>query len=73
MKQQKLFNKLQEDYAISAREYFEVLKLALYHVSGVVAKTSTEVVQADMTDEVWECACDILNALHKQVKVKVGK
>lgn len=62
---EKEYNRLSGKYKISAREYFYVLRLALYHELGIVTESSTEAVQAEKTRAVWECACDILNAMYK--------
>lgn len=57
-----------ERYAISAREYFYILRLALCHVAGIKTDNSYEVAKAmeTATPEVYECALDILNAMYKR-------
>lgn len=57
-----------ERYAVSAREYFYILRLALCHVAGIKTDSSYEVVQAmeTATPEVYECALDILNVMYKR-------
>jgi hypothetical protein len=57
-----------EHYAISAREYFYILRLALYHVLGVATDSSYETAQAmeTATPEVYECAIDILSIMYKE-------
>lgn len=57
-----------ERYAISAREYFYILRLALCHVAGIKTDSSYEVAQAmeTATPEVYECAIDILNVMYKR-------
>lgn len=59
-----------ERCAISAREYFYILRLALYHVAGIKTDNSYEVAQAmgTATPEVYECALDILNIMYKRSK-----
>lgn len=64
------YDKLAGEYQISAREYFMVLELAIYHVNGVWTRTSTEVVKAEKTPETWERACIILNALYEKREEK---
>lgn len=56
-----------ERHAISAREYFYILRLALYHVAGIKTDSSYEVAQAmeTATPEVYECAINILTAMYK--------
>lgn len=66
MNYQKKYYELSDKYAISARKFFLVLRLALYHVLGTQAETSKDIVMATKTDEVWECACDILDTLYKE-------
>ena len=56
--------KLAETNMIGTKEYFDIIKLALYHTTGVVANTSTEVMKAETTPEVWECAVRILKAMY---------
>ena len=66
MKHKKEYMKLSDKYVISAREFFMVLRLALFHVLGIYAESSADVMKATETDEVWECACNILNTLYKE-------
>lgn len=62
------WTKMTERYAISAREYFYILRLALYHIAGIKTDNSYEVTQAmeTATPEVYKCAIDILTAMHKR-------
>ncbi len=64
------YNKLSDKYVISARKYFKVLGLALYHVLGTQAECSADIAKATKTDEVWECACSILKTLYKEKRGK---
>ena len=59
------YNDLSGEYAISAREYFYILRLAIYHVDGVATDTSVEVAQYAKSPEIYRCACNILNAMYK--------
>ena len=59
------FNDLTTEYSVSAREYFYVLRLAIYHIDGVATSTSLEVAQYDKSTEVYRCACNILNAMYR--------
>lgn len=63
---EKEYMRLTDEYAISAKKFFMVLRLALYHVLGTQADTSADVVMAEKNSEVWECACKILNTLYKE-------
>lgn len=65
MEHKKEYMKLSDKYVISAREFFKVLGLALYHVLGINAESSADIMKATETDEVWECACNILNTLYE--------
>lgn len=62
------YNKLTEKYNISAREYFKVLNLAIYHVEGRNLETSYETAQYLKTNEIYKCACKILKAMYKETK-----
>lgn len=58
-------------YMVSAREYFYVLRLALYHVKGIQTDSSVETMEAigkleDESESVYKTACDILDALYKE-------
>ena len=59
------YDMLTTEYSISAREYFEVLRLAILHVDGVWEDTSYKVVKHEKSDEVYKCAIKILNLLHR--------
>lgn len=53
-------------YSISAREYFEILRLAILHVDGAWEDTSYKIMKYKKSDKVYECAIRILNTLHKE-------
>lgn len=65
-----IWTETSEHYAISATEYFYILKLALYHVADIRTDSSYETAQAmeTATPEVYECATDILNLMYKEYK-----
>lgn len=57
---------LTTEYSISAREYFEILRLAILHVNGAWEDTSYKVMKHEKSDEVYKCAIEILNVLYKE-------
>lgn len=59
------YDMLTTEYSISAREYFEILRLAILHVDGAWEDTSYKVMKHEKSDEVYKCAIEILNTLHK--------
>lgn len=63
---EKAWNGLTEYYPISAREYFYILRLALYHVDGVKTDNSFEVAQATKSPEVYKCAIKILKVMYEE-------
>lgn len=62
------YDMLTTKYSTSAREYFEILRLAILHVDGVWEDTSYKVVKHEKGDEVYKCAIEILNTLYKGEK-----
>ena len=62
---EKKFNDLTERYCISARKYFYVLRLAIYHTDGVATDKSIDVARYAKSPQVYECGCKILNAMYK--------
>ena len=60
------YNDLTMRYAISAREYFMILRLAIYHIDGVNKETAYEIAQYSKSNEVYRCACEILKALPRK-------
>ncbi len=56
---------LATDYAVSARKYFMILRLAILHVDGVWEESSYKVANYDKSDEVYKCAIEIINTLYK--------
>lgn len=59
---------LTTEHSISAREYFEILRLAILHVDGAWEDTSWKVVKHEKNAEVYKCAIEILNTLYKEKK-----
>ena len=64
-KSEALYNCLTSKYNISARKYFWVLRLAIYHIDGKELNTSFETTQYAISDEVYKTACDILTTLYE--------
>ena len=60
------YNILTAEHSVSAREYFEILRLAILHVDGVWEDTSYKVVKHEKSDEVYKCAIEILKTLYKE-------
>lgn len=59
-----LYEKLTTELSVSAREYFMILRLAIYHTDGMYLKTSYEITQYDTSKESYELACRILKTLN---------
>lgn len=59
------FNDLTREYCVSAREYFYVLRLAIYHVDGVATDKSIDVARYEKSDEIYRVAINILNAMYR--------
>lgn len=60
------YNDLTMRYSVSAREYFMILRLAIYHIDGVNKETAYEITQYSKSNEVYRCACEILKALPRK-------
>lgn len=64
------YDELGLDLVVAAREYFMVLRLAIYHTDHYYAEKSTDVVQYLNTNEdadgIYELACKILKALNQE-------
>lgn len=67
-----IYNTLATEFATSAREYFMVLRLAIYHMTSCYAERSVDVMkylgEADNEEEVYELACGVLKVLNKKGK-----
>lgn len=57
------YNELTTDKAMSAREYFWTLRLAILRVDRKQLETSVEVAQYPKTPEIYKVACRIAEAL----------
>lgn len=66
LKHEEKYDMLATEYAISAREYFMILRLAIYHIDGENLESSYEITQYPKTNEIYKCGVDILNALYKE-------
>ncbi|MBQ3474474.1 hypothetical protein IJH24_03585 [Candidatus Saccharibacteria bacterium] len=65
------YDQLAEVLNITAREYFKVLQLAIYHETHHNIESSFGVAQYVKTPKIWAKACDILNALYNdEIKEK---
>lgn len=58
------YNKLTGEYATSAREYFMVLRLAIYHITGENLESSYKIAQYEKTEEIYKLAIKILKAIN---------
>lgn len=57
------FNELSTDKAMTAREYFWTLRLAILRIDRKQLDTSVEVAKYPKTPEIYKCACRIAEAL----------
>lgn len=57
------YNELSKDKAMTAREYFWTLRLAILRVDRKQLDTSVEVAKYPKTPEIYKCACRIAEAL----------
>lgn len=60
----KLYDELTKEYATSAREYFMILRLAIYHIDGEYLETSADIAQYEKTEEIYKQAVKILLVLN---------
>lgn len=63
--EEQIYNYLTGEYGTSAREYFMVLRLAIYHISGDYLEKSHEISQYKKTDEIYKLAIRILKTLNR--------
>lgn len=65
-----IYNALATEFVTSAREYFMVLGLAIYHTTSYRAERSVDVMKylekADNEEEIYELACGVLKVLNKK-------
>lgn len=57
------YNELSKDKAMTAREYFWVLRLAILRIDRKQLETSVKVAQYPKNAQIYECACRIAKAL----------
>ena len=57
------YNELSKDKAMTAREYFWTLRLAILRVDRKQLNTSVEVAQYPKNAQIYECACRIAKVL----------
>lgn len=57
------YNELTMNKAMTAREYFWTLRLAILHIDRKQLETSVEIAQYPKTPEIYKCACRIAKAL----------
>lgn len=62
------YDVLTTKYSVSAREYFMILRLAIYHIDGENLETSYKIAQYDKSNEIYESACKMLEALYGKEK-----
>ena len=62
------YHELTAKYQISARKYFWILRLAIYHVDGKEIDSSYHTAIYPSSPEVYEVACRILEALYADDK-----
>lgn len=67
-KSEKEFNDLACEYCTTTREYFYILRLAIYHIDGVATETSVDVAKYEKSPEVYACAVKILKAMGERRK-----
>ena len=59
------FDKLATEKSISARKYFMILRLAIYHIDFKYLETAVEIAQYEKSNKVWRQAIKILAALEE--------
>lgn len=62
------FERLAEEYSISAREYFMVLRLAIYHITGEYIESSYKITQYVITDDIYRLAIRVLRTLNEETR-----
>lgn len=67
-KYEQRYDDLSEKYAISAREYFAILRLAILYIDGENLDTSFKITQYlpnlhDKSELIYECACQLMATL----------
>ena len=62
------YEKLATEYSISAREYFMILRLAIYHITGEYLETAFDITQYVITEDIYRVAIRILKALDGELR-----
>lgn len=62
------YEKLATEYSISAREYFMILRLAIYHITGEHLETALDITQYVITEDIYRVAIRILKALNGELR-----
>lgn len=63
---EKIYNDLSKVCAISAREYFMILRLAIYHIDGKYIATSVDIMEYEKTEEIYKQAIKVMLALNER-------
>ena len=61
---EKQYNDLSMECNITAREYFMILRLAIYHIDGEYIETSVDIARYEKTEEIYKQAIKIMSALN---------
>lgn len=62
------YDKLATEHATSAREYFMVLRLAIYHITGEYIESSYKITQYVITDDIYRLAIRVLRTLNEETR-----
>lgn len=62
---EQIFDDLTREYCTSVREYFMILRLAIYHITGNFLEKSHEIAQFEKTDEIYVMAIRLLKTLNR--------
>ena len=62
---EQIFDDLTREYCTSVREYFMVLRLAIYHITGKFLEKAHEIAQFEKTDEIYVMAIRLLKTLNR--------
>ena len=62
---EQIFDDLTREYGTSVREYFMVLRLAIYHITGKFLEKAHEIAQFEKTEEIYVMAIRILKTLNR--------
>ena len=70
---EKKYDDLSSEYAISAKMYFQVLRLAIAKVDNKWLEASVDIARYAKSAEVYRVACNILNAMYRVGRMKTKK